>query len=238
MNKPLKPTTLSAANLTPRAVRSRNKLKGAVRDLLNEIGFRKLRIQDITERAGVAAGLFYRYFYGLEEIVHEVCMDFMDELNAMTDKLPHGNHPYDQIFRFHRLAANWFAENPGIMRCLFQSDSDYPQFGDVWKTAAHDWNLQVARFLRSYVDGSDDDVQHMAFVLGAMTEGVFFQYFIRHTEDISILGKSPDDIAEMIAVMWYRCIFFKNPPKERLISTQSLTSIMPNAGKITGNIPV
>ena len=231
MNKTLKTTIQTVENLSQRALRSRDKLKHSVKILLNDIGFMKLRVQDVTEKAGVAAGLFYRYFVNMEDIVYEVSKDFMEDLNEQTQELPDTLHPYDQIFQFHAIAANCFAENPGIMRCLFQLDGDYPQFREIWKRAAHDWNLQVARFIRRSVGGSKDNTEHMAFVLGAMTEGVFFQYFIRHSEDISAMGKSPNDIAEIISVMWYRSIFFANPPRGKLKSAQSLTSIKAKSSK-------
>jgi AcrR family transcriptional regulator len=210
--------------LSDRALRSRDKLKRATRELLNERGFHKLRIQDVTERAGVAAGLFYRYFHDLREIVHEISREFMDELNAETGVMTKAAHPYDQIFERHSLAVNLFAANPGVVRCLFQLDGDYPEFGQVWKTAAHDWNMQVAEFLSAFTPMPATQAVHMAFVLGAMTEGVFFQYLIRHTEDLSDMGREPDDIAEIIAVMWYRTIFLENPPAERLRSGRSLIS--------------
>jgi len=209
-------------SLSERARRSRDKLKEATRELLNECGFRKMRVQDVTDRAGVAAGLFYRYFRDLPEVVHEVSRDFMEQLNAETSHLPRAAHPYDQIFERHALAVNMFARNPGIVRCLFQHDGDFPEFGQVWKSAAHDWNLLVADFLQHSISIPADQAEHMAFVLGAMTEGVFFQYLIRHTEDLSEMGSEPDDIAEMIAVMWYRTIFLENPPAEKLHSGRSL----------------
>lgn len=181
-----------------------------------------MRIQDVTERAGVAAGLFYRYFHDLREVVHELSSEFMDQLNAETGSLTDAAHPYDQIYERHLLAVTLFAQNPGIVRCLFQHDGDYPEFGQVWKTAAHEWNLQVANFLRRSIGVSKAQAEHMAFVLGAMTEGVFFQYLIRHTEDLSEIGGEPEDIAEMIAVMWYRTIFLESPPAAKLRSARSL----------------
>lgn len=211
-------------SLTHRALRSRDKLKRATIALLNERGYRRLRVQDVTERAGVAAGLFYRYFHDLREIVHEVSMEFMDRLNSETSELPGLAHPYDQIFERHALAVNLFSGNPGIVRCLFQLDGDYPEFGQVWKTAAHDWNMQVADFLKSSTGIPAEQAAHMAFVLGAMTEGVFFQYLIRHTEDLSVMVEKPQDIAEVIAVMWYRTIFLKDPPLEKLRSGKALIS--------------
>jgi len=58
----------------------------------------------------------------------------------------------------------------------------------------------------------------MAFVLGAMSEGIFYQVLIRHTRDLEQIGKSPEEISEAIAVMWYRTIFFQNPPSNKIRS--------------------
>ena len=208
--------------LGDRALRTRDKIKLAAARLLNERGYHELRVQDVTERAGVAAGLFYRYFHDLREIVHEVSTDFMAELNARTSLLPDVVHPYDQIFERHALAVRMFTANPGILRCLFQLDGDYPEFGQVWKSAAHEWNLQVASMLNTSARLPRVQAERMAFVLGAMTEGVFFQYLIRHTEDLSVIGQTPEGIAEILSVMWYRTIFLENPPREKLRTGKAL----------------
>lgn len=209
-------------NLSNRALRTREKLKIATRVALNEIGFHRMRVQDITEGAGVAAGLFYRYFSDVREIVREICEDFMDGLNAVTRNLPALAHPYDQIFERHTLAVEMFSNNPGIIRCLFQHDDDFPEFGQVWKAAAHEWNLQVADILKSHASMPSEQAEHMAYVLGAMTEGVFFQYLIRHTKDLFDMGREPKDIAEIIAIMWYRTIFLEDPPADKLNLTNPL----------------
>ena len=222
MRSNTKTSVQSVENLSNRALRTREKLKIATRDALNETGFHRMRVQDITEGAGVAAGLFYRYFSDVREIVREICEDFMDELNAVTRNLPALAHPYDQIFERHTLAVEMFSNNPGIIRCLFQHDDDFPEFGQVWKAAAHEWNLQVADILKSHASMPSEQAEHMAYVLGAMTEGVFFQYLIRHTKDLFDMGREPKDIAEIIAIMWYRTIFLEDPPADKLNLTNPL----------------
>ena len=209
-------------NLSQRALQTRKKLKAATRDLLNETGIHRMRVQDITKGAGVAAGLFYRYFPAVPDIVQEICADFMDDLNARTRNLPVLTHPYAQIFERHALAVELFSDNPGIVRCLFQHDDDFPQFGRIWKAAAHEWNLQAADLLKSQASMPQQQAEHMAYVLGAMTEGVFFQYLIRHTKDLFDMGREPRDIAEIIAIMWYRTIFMEDPPAGKLNSTNPL----------------
>lgn len=202
--------------LQPRALRSRELLKEATRAALNERGFRSLRVQDVTARAGLANGLFYRYFQDLGAAVAEVCGAVFDELMERTRGLNDFSDPYGWIYECHLAAVGVFARNPGALACFFGLSADYPEFGAIWKRNAHDWNLQVARFLQDAAGLSKSSAERMGFVLGAMTEGVIYQELIRQTEDLVKLGRRPEDIAEVIAVMWYRAIFLRDPPTDRL----------------------
>lgn len=209
-------SVLPAELLNQRGLRSRNRLKDAAREVLNESGYRSLRVQDVTERAGVASGLFYRYFHDLREIVGEIARDFFEVLIANTSTLEVSDDPYDWIHGNHCYVVERFAENPGILACLFGLAGDYEEFDAIWKKNAHSWNLQVADFLRSEAGFRKERAERMGYVLGAMTEGVIYQSLIRHTEDLYTLGSHPSDIAEIIAVMWYRAIFLRDPPAEKL----------------------
>jgi len=200
----------------PRALRSRELLKEATRAALNERGFRSLRVQDVTARAGLASGLFYRYFRDLGAAVAEVCASVFDELLQQTRGLTDFSDPYAWIYGSHLAAVGVFARNPGVLACFFGLAADYPEFDAIWKRNAHDWNLQVAKFLQEVAGFTKPSAERMGFVLGAMTEGVIYQELIRHTEDLVNLGRRPEEIAEVISVMWYRAIFLRNPPTDRL----------------------
>lgn len=202
--------------LNERGLRSRERLKRAARDVLNEKGYRNIRMRDVTERAGVASGLFYHYFRDLREVVAEVSSDFFDSVVEDTYSLEYPHEPYDWIFQNHCNVVERFARNPGILACLFGLSGDYDEFDKIWKQNAHVWNLQVAEFLQRTADFTVENSKRMAFVLGATTEGVIYQALIRHTEDLFEFGEQPEDIAEVIAVMWHRTIFLRDPPIEKL----------------------
>ncbi len=202
--------------LNARGLRSRERLKAAAREVLNAQGYRNLRVQDITARAGVATGLFYRYFHDLREIVGEVSRDFFAELLHEVKPVTQYAHRYDWIFATLSDVVRRFADNAGILACLFGLSGDYEEFDQIWKENAHTWNLQVAEFLQRELGCDTTQARRMGYMLGAMTEGVVYQALIRRTEDLLEMGSKPDDIADVLAVMWYRAIFFEDPPVERL----------------------
>jgi AcrR family transcriptional regulator len=202
--------------LNPRGLRSRERLKQAARELLNERGYSKLRVQDVTARAGVASGLFYRYFHDLREIVEEISRDFFAELLIGVDPDKPSEHRYDWIFDNLSNVVRRFAQNPGILACLFGLAGDYAEFDQIWKENAHQWNLRVAEYLRREIRCDAAHARRMGFMLGAMTEGVVYQALIRQTGDLLEMGGKPEDIADTLAVMWYRAIYLEDPPLSRL----------------------
>lgn len=197
-------------------MKSRERLKRAARELLNERGSRNLRVQDVTARAGVASGLFYRYFHDLREIVEEISRDFFAELLTEVDPAEAHEHRYDWIFVNLANVVRRFAANPGILACLFGLAGDYAEFDQIWKENAHHWNLRVAAYLKREIGCDAAHARRMGFMLGAMTEGVVYQALIRETEDLLEMGGKPEDIADILAVMWYRAIYLEDPPPARL----------------------
>lgn len=211
--------------LNARGQRSRERIKLAVREVLNETGYNNVRLQDAAARAGVATGLFYHYFRDLREAIAEVATDVFAVLVEDAPAVHANQHPYDWIYQNHLNVVQQFSRNPGVLHCLFGLSGNYEEFDVIWKDNAHLWNLQVAKFLQKEAKILPAQSEPFAFVLGAMTEGVIYQSLIRHTEDLSGLVKAPEDIAEIIAVMWYRAIFLSDPPSDLL---------RPSGRKLTG----
>jgi hypothetical protein len=125
-------------------------------------------------------------------------------------------HRYDWIFDNLNNVVRRFAQNPGILACLFGMAGDSAEFDQIWKENAHRWNLRVAEYLRRELHCDAAHARRMGFMLGAMTEGVVYQALIRQTEDLVEMGGKPEDIADVLAVMWYRAIYLEDPPLARL----------------------
>jgi AcrR family transcriptional regulator len=205
-------------NLSRKAQLTRDRIKSAALAALNERGYRNLHIADVTSKAEVASGLFYRYFRDLRHVTHELCGDLFRDLNCRAQLVSFELHPYDWIYEMHLIAGQSFADNPGLLACMFELPGEFEEFGDVWKSSAHMWNMQVATFLQEVAQLPGNSAKQMAFVLGAMAEGIYYQALIRHTSDITKIGDSPATLADIIAVIWYRTIFFENPPATKIRS--------------------
>ena len=56
-----------------------------------------------------------------------------------------------------------FAQNAGILACLFGLSGDYEEFDQIWKENAHKWNLQVAEFLQRELGCDTAHARRMGF---------------------------------------------------------------------------
>lgn len=202
--------------LSRKAQQTRNRIKTAALGALNQHGYRNLHIADVTGKAGVASGLFYRYFRDLRHVTHELCEDLFRGINDEAQFVPFSLHPFDWIYEMHLIAGRRFATNPGLLACMFELPGEFEEFGDVWKSSAHTWNLQIAKFLQEVAKLPPTSAKQLAFVLGAMAEGIYYQALIRHTSDLTKIGESPEVTSEIIAVIWYRTIFVENPPSSKI----------------------
>lgn len=213
--------------LSPRAQRSRNKLKAAAVACINRMGFRDLRVQDITVEAGVASGLFYRYFEDLNAIVIEITSDMFGELVDSFDQVSGRQSRFDWMVQVHEIALGTFGENPGILACLFGKSDDENSFSQIWNTNAHAWNVKVSDQLMMWGIGPRARAEALSFVLGAITEGLIYQGLVRRTSDlIEMTGGTVTGLAELIATVWHRTIFLADPPADaaranRLLSAEA-----------------
>ncbi len=85
------------------AQKTKRKLITAGLELIKEIGFDAINVEDITKKAGVAKGTFYIYFKRKEDIVLDISRvpfgEIADELkkmegSAITEKLRHYFHMF------------------------------------------------------------------------------------------------------------------------------------------------
>lgn len=212
IDKPAESFRVAEKNLSARGLRSREKLKQAAVTCINRSGFRDMRVQDITVEAGVANGLFYRYFEDLNEIAVEIASDLFAQLIGLVDQVDIALPPFEWMTQVHEATIGAFSDNPGILGCLFGKSNDENSFSQVWDANAHDWNLRVADRLVAWQVATPSEAQSLCFTLGAVTEGLLYQALVRRTPDlIGVTGGTTAGLARLTATMWHRIIFLNGP---------------------------
>lgn len=217
-----------------RGQKRRELIKASTRTVLERVGYRAMKVTDVAAEAQIAVGLFYHYFPDLKTATCEVLSDFLDELAAAPMAEPKGR--YDVIFATTLVMVNAFEEHPGLMRCLVQVTDEVPEFKALWNKVSTAWTHRMASSLeRQFPDGrlSEGFSRILAYALGAMVDGLVNEIYLHRNPDARKLMKTPRDVAEVLAAIWYRALYLENPPASALTLTSPLHRMVAPASALT-----
>jgi len=207
--------------LSARGEQARARLKEAAARVLERVGYRQMRVVDVTREAGVASGLFYHYFPDLKALTSEVLADFMQRFEAI-DEIEQGvakGDWYARMYAHNRAVVGSFVRNPGIMRCMVQLGDEEPEFGELWRASYYRrLELFVRALPRLFPPArlSAAQARLVTTMLAGMGEHLLSEYYIVRAPALREIDLGEEEMTEWISVMFYRALFLENPPAERL----------------------
>jgi len=213
--------------LSPRGEAARARLKRAALKVMEETGYHRVRIHDITTEAGVAAGLFYHYFKDLKSLVLEVLDDYIAEsrnVEVIEQGIAKGDW-YSRMYVHFELVVNSYAERPGLMRCLLQmADEDAAFAAKIRRGYVEQLNWLVQRMDKLFPRAEFEP--HQAFLviytLASSGEMILRDYFINRDEQLHAKPLERAELTELLTVMFYRGIFLQHPTEEKLLYSKNL----------------
>ena len=212
---------------SPKGEKARAKLKAAALLVMEDVGYHRMRISDVTQKAGVAQGLFYHYYSDLKSLTTEVLQDFVSHSLRVEDiekDVPKGDW-YERILAHNRLIVQAYAQRPGIMRCLLQLADEDEQFSQMLRrNFLHqlEWLTRQMPKLFPEAKMSGQQAMMVAYTLAGTGETILRDYYISGESVLTQEKLSADEMAELISVMIYRGLFLQNPPTEKLHYTRNL----------------
>lgn len=222
------------AGLGPKGQRTREALRRATKVVLERLGYHAMKVADVAAEAEVAVGLFYHYFPDLKTAACDVLAEFMREIDGMAYNLPPAADAFDAIYRPTLVWTQAYAANPGLMRCLGQIAAEVPEFREIWLRGSQLWTHRVARRLvRQFGQEALPDSLYLsvAYTLGSLVEGLLQEIYVRRNPELCDLLTAPEQVAELLSVIWYRAVYLRNPPADRLTLSAPLLSMAGNLGR-------
>src|SRR5882762_354102 len=219
---------LTSEKFRSKSERTRFRLKIAAVRLLEKTGFQDLRVSDIAATAKLALGTFYVYFTDKSAIATEVMIDFGDDLYQRARLIAHGRHDFEAILLTNRFFVVNYQHNAGLVRCLFQLNDLLPEFSARWLERRPHWIEGIARSIAKRSGNARAPVDVFLPVADAL-EGLIVHYlyelFIRKNSFLRKLEEEPDEIAEMLSVLWYRAIYCENPPPDMVRKAKTVLAL-------------
>ena len=206
---------------------ARAKLKSAALVVMEQVGYHKMRITDVTREAGVASGLFYHYFKDLRTMALEVLGDFVAHSLAIEDiekDVPKGDW-YERILAHNTLVVQAYAQRPGIMRSILQLSDEDEGFSQLLRDnfiKQLGWLTSVMPKLFPLAQFSEQQAMMVAYTLAGTGETVLRDYYVNRESELLTEELAVEEMAELLTVIYYRGLFLENPPQNKLRYTSNL----------------
>jgi AcrR family transcriptional regulator len=202
----------------PKSDRTRLRLKLGAIDVLEHIGYFDARIPDIASNADAAVGTFYTYFVDKKAITVELMTELVRFLDDQNRLAVGGSDPFSTVLAKNTQYVRVYSANAGLLRCLQQLCDIDADFQALW----NDTNYRFSQIFAEGMTRRQDKkvgrelLQLMGYGLAAMIDEVLRLIYVVKDPRLVSLAISDEHVAEVLAVLWYRAVYAKDPPVERL----------------------
>lgn len=199
--------------------RTRDRLRLCTIELLNEIGYRDLKLSDICERAKTSPPVLYLYFPSKEALVHDILIEFLQEFmdRASSSK---SHTPYEAMYSANLQWIRLARSNAGLMRCLLQFSEEQRDFAELFARKSAEWNTRITSAIVHRFPGAQRDeaqIEMIVHALSGMMDEITRRLFAENDERLAtiVATVAPNDeaLAEVLATMWHRALYCADPPK-------------------------
>lgn len=202
-----------------KGARTRAMIKQHAHKLFAENGHTGVTAQFIVETAGVSSGTFYVYFANKDEVLSEICHDFLDQMVRSLAKKREYNSDFEYLSIGQYIYVKYVYENSGFLRALIAYSYANP---DIFKIL-HDARMKEAErtaqlFTRwgelgRFVPISDAKATfRAAMALNAMTEGFVQDELGALGPNASLSDQQLRNLAALVSRLFYRAVFLEEPP--------------------------
>ena len=106
---------------------TRQKLIGHARALLNESGYRELKLRAVAKAAGLSPGAPYRHFaHGFPELLASLAIEGFEEIMRVLERSAKSDDPREQIIEVSLAYVRFGVEQPELYRAMFSAHLAIP----------------------------------------------------------------------------------------------------------------
>jgi len=210
----------------PKRERTRSRFKAGAAKILETEGYHGLQMSGVCKQLGLSQGSIYNYFKDKKALALEVLSEFADrQFGMLLDVHPTGD-VFARVYQVNLEYVQFILKNIGLFRCMRQLGDELPEFTELWNRKNYGWCLLVARSLQNRTGSHDwNTALALARVLGSMVDEVIHEVFLRRSPELAGLADSPEELAEMLSILWYRMAYAANPRSSALPEGHPLLDI-------------
>lgn len=168
------------------------------------------KVADVTARAGLAHGTFYRYFADIRAAADAVVDAFAEAVRAGLATARAGQPGTRERVRGATLAyVRLFRANPALMRRLIGIAGDGRDPPEAWRALNRDWHRRMAAAIARRRAGASGgpprpaaEMLPVACALGAMIDGFLTELHLRRDPALARLADDDEAVADLLTDLW------------------------------------
>lgn len=206
------------AGVRRKGERTRDRIRLCTAELLNEVGYRELKLTDICKRAKISPPVLYLYFESKEALVNEILKEFLQEfMNRATSTS--ARSPFQAMYDANLQWIKSARANAGLMRCLLQFSEEQREFAQLFARESNSWHLRVTQSVLHRFPSAAPEEHTILFIvhaLGGMVDEITRRLFAEKEPtlvDLSARVASTDeDLSALLTTVWHRALYACDPP--------------------------
>ena len=198
--------------------RTKDRIRLVTVELLNEVGYRQMKVADICRRAEVTPPVLYLYFDNKLALTTDVLKEFLNRFMAASTEGSRGT-PYATIYQANLQWISRARANAGLMQCLLDLSDDEPEFAALFATASQVWYRRIAdSVVRRFPVAVPERpaIELAVYAMGGMIDDLTRKLFAAMTPDLvrlaATVAPSDEALAHFLSVLWYRSLYGSEPP--------------------------
>lgn len=200
-----------------RSQQTRSRIMGALSELLEQREYAAISIVDICRRAGIAVGGFYFHFKRKEDLTWEAMHGMAEVFWDRMDTALQYRDVYSAIFHASTTYLRSFKDTPGHVRCFNQLATGDRVYVELWERSAANWVRRLLTLVKACDSRSSDRTTFFtSYGLMGFVDALLYSLYIDIDAMLRDHAGSAEQVAEQLAVLWYRALLGRSPPAARL----------------------
>jgi TetR/AcrR family transcriptional regulator, transcriptional repressor for nem operon len=201
--------------------RTRERLRIAALQVLDQRGYDDMPVLAITEQAGLSEGLFYVYFKGKVDITLNLLNEFYTKFIQLSDRGRPASGPFEAIKIANRRWLNIAFANVGLMRCIFQAGNEVPEFAALISKMNKAWFTLVGNTLEKHRPVARKGTMMLPlYMLGGMMDELARKLVVYPDPELIALieanGSDYDAVADATTMIWYRVLYIDDQAPDEM----------------------
>lgn len=196
----------------PKRDRTRERLRIATLQVLNQRGYEDMRTLTITEQARLSEGVFYQYFKSKVDITIDLLQEFYNGFALVEISQQRSEGPFEAIKAANRIWLELAVSNPGLMRCIFQAGNEVPEIATLVSQVNKNWYARAQHAVERHRPSLQKSSMILPlYMLGGMMDELARRLVVYPDPELlavmAEIGADHDAVADAASVIWFRILY-------------------------------